>query len=102
MMGNWRKKPQSKQNINPVGFPPIPPSMIWRVDCFLDSAPKQAEAFPMGDNPKSKRNKRTKREGASDRKRTWKTEMCEQDPQRGQDSTSGRRVRKKNWEWGGS
>ena len=29
------KKPQSKQNINPVGFPPIPLSMMWRVDCFL-------------------------------------------------------------------
>ena len=24
MMGDWRKKPQNKQNINPVGFPPIP------------------------------------------------------------------------------
>ena len=29
------KKPESKQNISPVGFPPNPPSMIWRVDCFL-------------------------------------------------------------------
>ena len=29
------KKPQGKQNVNPVGFPLIPPSMLWRVDCFL-------------------------------------------------------------------
>ena len=24
MMRDWRKKPPGKQNINPVGFPPIP------------------------------------------------------------------------------
>ena len=35
MMRDWRKKPQDKQNINPVGFPPIPPSMQWRLNCFL-------------------------------------------------------------------
>ena len=34
-MRDWRKKPQGKQNINPVGFPPAPTSMLWRVDCFL-------------------------------------------------------------------
>ena len=33
--GLEKKKPQGKQNINPVGFPPIPPFMLWRVDCFL-------------------------------------------------------------------
>ena len=29
------KKSSGKQNINPIGFPPIPPSVMWRVDCFL-------------------------------------------------------------------
>ena len=29
------EKPQSKQNIKPGWFPSHPPSMLWRVDCFL-------------------------------------------------------------------
>ena len=67
MMGDWRKKPQSKQNINPVGFPPIPPSMFWRVDCFLVSGqdPKTSRSFPygVGGNPKVKRDKITNGKG---------------------------------------
>ena len=48
--GIGEKKPQSKQNINPVGFPPILPSMFWRVDCFLVSGqdPKTSRSFPYG------------------------------------------------------
>ena len=29
------EKGSGKQNINPIGFPSIPTSMMWRVDCFL-------------------------------------------------------------------
>ena len=65
MMGIGEKKPQSKQNINPVVFPPIPllcygeSTVFW----YLDRAPKQAEAFPIGDKPKAKWDKRTNGKG---------------------------------------
>ena len=65
MMGDWRKKPQSKQNINPVGFPPIPLlcSGEWTVFWYLGRTQKQAEPFPIGANPKVKWDKRTNGKG---------------------------------------
>ena len=66
MMGGWRKKPQSKQNINPVGFPPIPPSVLWRVDCFLvpGSGPKRSRGNPYrGKVAKATRDKRINGKG---------------------------------------
>ena len=68
MMRDWRKKPPSKQNINPVSFPLIPPSMLRRVDCFLNRAQKQAETIPIGEGPigegpKTTRDKRTNGKG---------------------------------------
>ena len=67
MMGDWRKKLQNKQNINPVSFPPVPllcsgeSTVFW----YLGRTQKQAEAFPMGGggNPKVKRDKRTNGKG---------------------------------------
>ena len=98
MMGNWRKKPQSKQNINPVGFPPSlllcygESTVFW----YLDRAQKQAEAFPIVDEPKAKRDKRTNEKGRRSGKgnehgiQKYVTKILK----RGPGLQSGRRVRK--------
>ena len=59
------KKPQGKQNINPVGFPPIPLLCCGELTVFwyLVKAPKQAETIPIGERPKTKRDKRTNGKG---------------------------------------
>ena len=87
------KKPQSKQNVSPVGFPPIPASMLWRVD----KAPKQAETIPIGEEPKTTLDKRTNGKGGRSGRgnehgiQKYATKILKKCP----GLTSGKRVKKK-------